>query len=101
MPLLDPGFANRVGRWTFFFILVKVSLVSRGSPLFDISLVAGKRNLFPAAIVITDSEKAQLNQRNEGYDLTNEPQTLEALQNSFILISWCEIYPYYGYILST
>ena len=29
-----------------------------------------------------------------GYDLTNEPQTLEALQNVFTLIC-----PYYAYIL--
>ena len=29
-----------------------------------------------------------------GYDLTSEPQPLEALQNAFILIYRCEIYPY-------
>ena len=33
------------------------------------------------------------------YDLTSEPQTLEALQNTSILIYRCEIYPYYVYIL--
>ena len=29
-----------------------------------------------------------------GYDLTSESQTLEALQNVFILIYRCEIYPF-------
>ena len=36
-----------------------------------------------------------------GYDLTGEPQTLESLQNVFILIYRFEIYPYYVYILFT
>ena len=36
-----------------------------------------------------------------GYDLTSVPQTLEALQNTFILIYRCEICPYYAYILFT
>ena len=31
-----------------------------------------------------------------GYDLTSEPQTLEALQNTFILIYRCKIYPCYS-----
>ena len=35
------------------------------------------------------------------YNLTSEPQTLEALQNPFILIDRWEIYPYYVYILFT
>ena len=34
-----------------------------------------------------------------GYNLTSERQTLEALQNAFILIYRCEIYPYYVYTL--
>ena len=38
-----PGFASRIGRSGFFFILVKVSLVPRVLPLFYISFVAGKR----------------------------------------------------------
>ena len=29
------------------------------------------------------------------YDATSELQTLEALQNAFILIYRCKIYPYY------
>ena len=29
-----------------------------------------------------------------GYDLTSEPQPLEALQNAFIVIYGSEIYPY-------
>ena len=33
-----------------------------------------------------------------GYDLNSEPQTLEALQNAFILIYRCDIYPYIMYI---
>ena len=44
------------------------------------------------------SDKFLVNQRNEGYDLTSEPQTLEALQNVFILIYGCETCPYYVYI---
>ena len=35
------------------------------------------------------------------YDLTSEAQTLEALQNAFILIYRCNIYPCYAYILFT
>ena len=48
-----------------------------------------------------DSDKALVNQHNERYDLTSEPQTLEALQNAFILIYCCDTYPYFGYILFT
>ena len=33
------------------------------------------------------------------YDLASEPQTVEPLQNVFILIYRCEIYPCYAYIL--
>ena len=29
-----------------------------------------------------------------GYDLTSKPEALEVLQNAFILIYHCEIYPY-------
>ena len=54
----------------------KVSLVPRALLLFYISLVVGKRS-FNAI---------------RGYDLTSEPQTLEALQNAFILICCCKIY---------
>ena len=43
LPSPDPGFASRVGRSGFSFILVKVSLISRTFLLFDISLAAGKR----------------------------------------------------------
>ena len=46
-----------------------------------------------------DSDKALVNQRNGGYDLTSRPQTLGALQDAFILIHLCEIYPYCVYIL--
>ena len=52
-----------VGR-DFFFILVKVSLDPRDLPFFDISLVAGRA--FIVIIVITDSDKVLVNQRNEG-----------------------------------
>lgn len=50
LPSLDPEFASRVGLSGFFFIiiiiiLVKVCLVPRALPLFDISLVAGKRTI--------------------------------------------------------
>ena len=48
-----------------FFILVKVCLIPRALPLFDISLVAGKE-LLSAAIVIIDRGEALVNQRNEG-----------------------------------
>ena len=34
-----------------------------------------------------------------GYNLTSERLALEALQNAFILIYRCEIYPYYVYTL--
>ena len=33
-----------------------------------------------------------------GYDLTSEPQTLETLENTFILICQCKIYPCYSHI---
>ena len=52
-----------VGR-DFFFILVKVSLVPRALPFFDISLVAGRA--FIVIIVTIDSDKVLVNQRNEG-----------------------------------
>ena len=32
-----------------------------------------------------------INQSNEGYDLTSEPQTIESLKNAFILIYRCKI----------
>ena len=35
------------------------------------------------------------------YDLTSEPETLDVLQNAYILIYCCEIYPYNAYILFT
>ena len=44
----------------FFFILVKVSLVLRALPLFDIRLVARKRTF------IIGSDRALVNQRNKG-----------------------------------
>ena len=46
-------------------------------------------------IVLIDSET---NTNKGGYDLTSELQTLEALQNTLILIYCCEIYPCYIYI---
>ena len=52
-----------VGR-DFFFILVKVSLVPRALPFFDISFVAGRA--FIVIIVVIDSDKVLVNQRNEG-----------------------------------
>ena len=55
---------GRVGRSGFFFILVKVSLVPRALPFFDISLVAGRD--FIVIIVTIDSDKVLVNQRNEG-----------------------------------
>ena len=93
LPLPAPGFANRVGRSGFLLLWWRSVLFPGPLPLFDIGLVA--------TIVIIDNDKALVNQRNEGYDLTSELQTLEALQNAFILIYCCEIYPYYGYILFT
>ena len=33
------------------------------------------------------------------YSLTSKPQSLEPLENAFILIYHCDIYPYYVYIL--
>ena len=60
-PSHDPGFASRVGRsGIFFFILVKVSLVLRALPLFDIRLVVRKRTF------IIGSDRALVNQRNKG-----------------------------------
>ena len=55
-----------VGRdfFIFYFFLVKISLVPRALPLFDISLIAGKRTLNRDYRVI-DSDKALVNQRNE------------------------------------
>ena len=47
LPSLDPEFASRVGRSGFFIIiiiLVKVCLVPRALPLFDICMVTGKRS---------------------------------------------------------
>ena len=50
LPSLDPEFASRVGLSGFFFIiiiiiiLVKVCLVPRALPLFDICMVTGKRS---------------------------------------------------------
>ena len=52
-----------VGR-DFLFILVKVSLVPRALPFFDISFVAGRA--FIVIIVVIDSDKVLVNQRNEG-----------------------------------
>ena len=78
--------------------MVKVSFVPRALPIFDISLVAGKKTL-SGTIVSINSDKAVVNQLNEEYDLTSEPQTLETLQNAFILIYRCEIYPYYAHIM--
>ena len=42
-----------------------VSLIPRALPLFDISLVAGKKPL-SLTIVIIDGDKALVNKRNEG-----------------------------------
>ena len=48
-PSSDPGFASRVGRSGFFFILAKVSLVPRSLPLFLIYRKLGhrKKDLYP------------------------------------------------------
>ena len=89
-----------VGR-EFFFILMKVSFVPRALPLFDISLVAEKKNPLSETIVIINSDIVLINHAMRGYDLTSVPQTLEALQNTFIVIYRCEICPYYACILFT
>ena len=60
-----PGFANRVSRSGFFFILMKVSFVPRALQLFDINLVAAKKPL-SVTIVIINSDKALVNQTNKG-----------------------------------
>ena len=33
----------------------------------------------------------------KGYNLNSEPQSLKALQNAFILIYICDVYPYIMY----
>ena len=65
LPSPDPGFASWVGRSGFFFVLVKVSFVPRVFPLFNITLVVQKKT-FSAIIVIINSDKALVNQCNEG-----------------------------------
>ena len=64
--------------------------------LFDISLVAGKRTFICDLQIVI-----RLLYAMGGYDLTSEPQTLEVLQNVFILIYRCEIYPYDVCVLFT
>ena len=81
-------------------MLVKVSLVPEPY-CFLIQAWWREKEPLSATIVIIDSNKALVNQRNDGIDLTSEPRTLEVLQNAYILIYRCEIYPYYAYILFT
>ena len=100
LPLPDPGFASRVGRSGFFLFWWR-SVSFPGSFHFLILAWSRENEAFPVTIVIIDCDKALVNQRNELYDLTSEPQTLEALQNAFILIYCCDIFPYFGYILFT
>ena len=61
-PWLQVGLA---GRDFYFFILVKVSFFHRALPLFDISLIAEKKPS-SATIIIINSDKALVNQCNEG-----------------------------------
>ena len=48
-----------------FLFLVKISLVPRALPLFDISLIAGKRTFIRDYRVI-DSDKSLVNQHDKG-----------------------------------
>ena len=71
-----------------FFDFGKGQSRSQGLTAFLILAWSRRKEPLPATIVIIDSDKAPVNKRNE-----------EALQNAFILIYHCEIYPYYVYIL--
>ena len=97
------GFTSRIGRSGFFiFILMRVSLIPRALPFFYISLVAEKRTyLYPWLSLLYIVIRLRLINAMRGYNLISEPQTLEALQNAFILTYCCKIYPYYAYILIT
>ena len=66
----NPGFASKVGRLWFFFILVKVSFVPRALPLFDISLVVRKKTLIRNYNIVI---RLWLINATRGYDLTSEP----------------------------
>ena len=46
-------------------------------------------------IVLVWGDNVLVNKATGGYDLTSESKTLEALQNTFILIYRCKIYPFY------
>ena len=100
MPSPNPEFASRVGQSGFFFISMKVSFVPKDLPLFDISLVTEKNPLSTTNVII-NSDKALVNQCNEAIHLTSEPQTLEALENAFLLIFRFEMCLCYAYILFT
>ena len=89
-----PWVCVKGGSARIFSILVEVSLFPRALLLFDISLVAGKNALFATIVVIS----LCLINATRRYNLTSKPQTLEALQNAFILIYCCEIYAYYVYV---
>ena len=89
-----PWVCEKGGSVRIFPILVEVSLFPRALLLFDISLVAGKNALFATIVVIS----LCLINATRRYNLTSKPQTLEALQNAFILIYCCEIYAYYVYV---
>ena len=102
MLLLDPRLVSRVGRSGFFFFLFSSKSVSFPELYrFLVWACSPEKEPLSATIVIIDGNEALVNQCNEGYDSTSELQTLEALQNVFILIYRCEIFPYYVYILFT
>ena len=64
-----------------FFILLKVSLDPRALPLFDISLVAGKRTFIRDHHYNIQIRLWVINTTRE-YDVTSEPGAPEALQNA-------------------
>ena len=103
MPSADPRFASRVSQSGFFFLFWWRSVLFQGSYrfllFFIIKFVFLSWFLRLIYYEVEMSVRLYANQHNEG--IRFKPQTLEALQNAFILICHCKIYPYCACILFT
>ena len=98
-PILDLR-VRSVGR-NFFYSGEDQSRSHSLTTFFYISLVAGKNTLYPRLSLQWVVIRLWLVNATRGYNLTSEPRTIEALQNVFIFIYRCKIYPYYVQILFT
>ena len=78
-----------------FFYFDESQRLSQGLTIFWYKLGRREKNLYPQLSSQSTEMKLWIINATRGYDLTSEPQKLEALQNVFILICCCEIYPYY------